>query len=142
MQVFDLDELQAKKLRPIGVETSVRRSKAWLYLNDADRTLLEMVEKGISHRLIGQALGLNAGTVSRRLAMLRSRLRSPLARCALDPVCPLPSDARLIALMHIIGGQPIRQIARLQHLTAAAVAEQLTYARGIARGATLRSHAV
>ncbi|MGN6626114.1 MAG: hypothetical protein ACTHLN_05795 [Tepidisphaeraceae bacterium] len=138
MQVFDLDELQAKSRPPRAKEASVKKSKAWLYLNEADRTLLEMVEKGLPHRLIGQALGLNAGTVSRRLAMIRTRLHSPLARCALDPRCPLSSEARLIALMHTLGGQPVRHIARLQHLTPAAVNEHLTYARGVARGVAAR----
>ena len=75
-QVFDINEVGAD--RRSSETRSLRKSRAWPYLSEADRTMIELSEQGLSCRLIGRAVGLNAGTVSRRLALVRVRLASPL----------------------------------------------------------------
>lgn len=134
-QVFDLD---SQKIRPRESSASLRKTKAWHYLKDSDRLILEMVEKGISHRLIGQAVGINAGTVSRRLALVRLRLQTPLSRCALDPTTPLPADYRESVLLHAVTGQSLREVARTRQTTLSAVTDHVRFAQGLARGLSAR----
>lgn len=134
-QVFDLD---TQKARPRETADTLRKSRAWQCLGERDRTILEMVEKGLSHRLIGQAIGLNAGTVSRRLGLIRTRLTSPLARLALDPAAPLPADCRETAKLHAITGLSLREIARTRRLPLHAVTDHVRFAQGVARGMTAR----
>ena len=134
-QVFDLE---TQKARPRETADSLRKSRAWQYLSERDRTILEMVEKGLSHRLIGQAIGLNAGTVSRRLALIRTRLMSPLAKLALDPSTPLPADCRETARLHAITGLSLREISRTRRLPLHAVTDHVRFAQGVARGMTAR----
>ncbi|HEX8325159.1 MAG TPA: hypothetical protein VF595_14750 [Tepidisphaeraceae bacterium] len=134
-QVFDLE---TQKIRPRESPATLRATKAWHYLRPADRTILEMVERGLSHRLIGQAVGVNAGTISRRLALIRSRLQTPLARCCLDPTTPLPADARESALLHSVAGLSVREIARTRCTSASAVTDHVRFAQGVARGVSAR----
>jgi DNA-directed RNA polymerase specialized sigma24 family protein len=130
-QVFDID---AAVGRARDVSASLRKSRAWPYLREQDRTLLELVEKGLSHRLIGQAIGINAGTVSRRLVTLRNRLASPLGKLALDPTTPLPAESRESLLLHAVAGLSLRETARTRRLPLGAVTDQVRYAQGLARG--------
>ena len=134
-QVFDLDAVPSKAK---DVSASLRKTRAWPYLKESDRTILEMVEKGLSHRLIGQAVGINAGTVSRRLALIRVRLTSALARCALDPGTPLPAADRETVLLHGVAGLSLREVARTRKLPLGTVTDQVRYAQGVARGLAAR----
>ena len=134
-QVFDLD---TQKARPRETADTLRKSRAWHYLGERDRTILEMIERGVSHRLIAQAIGLNAGTVGRRLGLIRTRLGSPLARVALDPTTPLPADCRESATLHAVTGLSLREIARTRRLPLHAVTDHVRFAQGVARGMTAR----
>ncbi|MDB5324859.1 MAG: hypothetical protein JWM57_428 [Phycisphaerales bacterium] len=138
-QVFELDTL---KSRPRDTLPSLRKSRAWDHLKEADRTILEMVEKGLSHRLIGQAIGLNAGTVSRRISLIKARLQSPLARCALDPLTPLSADIRQSAVLHAVTGMSLREVARHRRLSIIAVTDHVRFAQGVARATMTRRGAL
>lgn len=134
-QVFDLE---TQKVRPRESAESLRRTRAWAYLKESDRTILEMVEKGVSHRLIGQAIGVAAGTISRRLVLIRTRLHSPLAKCALDPMTPLSKEHRETVLLHAVTGLSLREIVRARQLTLSTVTDQVRFAQGLARGLAAR----
>ena len=135
-QVFDIDSIGTDR-RTVEFQT-LRKSRAWRYLNEADRTIVELSEQRLSHRLIGRAVGLNAGTVTRRLAMIRARLTSPLAKFALDPTTALPETARDVSLHFAVTGLRPAVIARSLGLTPPEVRQTLTFAQGVLRGATRR----
>ena len=137
-QVFDINELSVDR-RQLSAP-GLRKSRAWRYLSEADRTLLELSERGLSCRLIGQAVGLNAGTVTRRLATIKARLASPLARFALDPTTALPEAARDVSLQYAITGLRPAAIARALNMSAAQVRDHLSFAQGVMRGASRRLH--
>lgn len=134
-QVFDIDWVKyIRRDAPV----SLRKSRAWTYLRESDRTILEMIEKGLSHRLIAQAVGLNAGTVSRRISLVKTRLQSPMAKLALDPTSPLPTTHRESALLHAVTGMSLREVARTRRVPLSAVTDHIRYAQGVARGMAAR----
>lgn len=135
-QVFDINDV-AGSHRTVE-KRSLRKSRAWPYLSEADRTMIELSEQGLSCRLIGRAVGVNAGTVCRRLALVRARLASPLARFALDPHSRLPESARTISLHYAVTGLRPAVIARSLNLAPPVVRDQLHFAQGVLLGATRR----
>jgi DNA-directed RNA polymerase specialized sigma24 family protein len=149
-QVFDVDTitprtrptpgLGAATLRPSSFAPAapVRETRAWAYLKEADRSVLELAERGMSHRMIGQLIGITAGSVSRKLAMVKTRLASPLARCALDPNTPLRPEERETAVQHAVTGLSLREIARARRLPLNVVTDQLRFAQGVARASLTR----
>lgn len=149
-QVFDVDTI-APRTRPTpgsGAATlppsafaravPLRQTRVWAHLKEADRSILELAERGMSHRMIGQLVGITAGSVSRRLAMVKARLASPLARCALDPNTPLRPDERETATLHAVTGLSLREVARARRLPLHVITDQIRFAQGVARASLTR----
>lgn len=116
--------------------------RAWRWLSEQDRTLLQLVQSGASRRLIASAIGMSAGNVSRRVRGIRARLMSHAAQQLLEPTCPVPDEVREVAGDHLIGGKPIREIARDRQLPLYLITRHIDYARGMIRAMTRRTHAV
>lgn len=80
-------------------------------LEEDDRTLVELARAGVPHRRIAKALGLEPGTVTRRLKRLGQRIHSPIVARLLDPKCPLGPDYRQVGVEFYLTGRTISQIA-------------------------------
>jgi len=102
-----------------------------IYLRPVDRVLLELALSGErSRRGVARALGIEAGTVTRRLSRLIARLSDGLTNALLAETCPLDADLRQLALEHFLGDQSQRELADLHRMTRGAVSRALQYVRG------------
>ena len=74
-------------------------------LPEPDRALVFMSFKASATRhMIACALGLNPGTVTRRLQRIGARLHDPLVIALLDRTCPLVPEYRQIGIEHFLQG--------------------------------------
>src|SRR4051794_38433568 len=77
-------------------------------LDRDDQILLELtLSTNVSQRRIAEMLGVEPGTVTRRLQRLSRRLRDPLVVRLLDPRCPLGPDYRQIGVEHFLAGRSV-----------------------------------
>jgi DNA-directed RNA polymerase specialized sigma24 family protein len=105
------------------------------FLLPPDKLLIEMAFKNLlSHRQIGQIIGIPAGTVTRRLQRICRRLRDPMILMLIDESCPLPSDHRAVAIGRFLHGRSTVHLARLHHLSPSEVRRAIDYVRGWFRG--------
>jgi DNA-directed RNA polymerase specialized sigma24 family protein len=88
-------------------------------LPEADRAIVHMsLKAGATRHMIGRALGLNPGTITRRLQRIGARLHDPLVIALLDRSCPLVDEYRQIGIEHFLQGlstHAIGQKHRLSH---------------------------
>ena len=143
-----LDSLDTtQKLELIGFQRDPALLDRVKFLSDQDRALVELsLRHGLSRRKMGLALGLTAGTVTRRLRRLMSRLRDPLIVAVTDPLCTLPPEHRQITIEYFLHEISIPKIAQLHEMTRFEVREMLEYVRGWHRGVSketrIRNHKV
>jgi DNA-directed RNA polymerase specialized sigma24 family protein len=91
-------------------------------LDRDDQILLELtLSTNVSQRRIAEMLGVEPGTVTRRLQRLSRRLHDPLVVRLLDPRCPLGPDYRQIGVEHFLAGRSVADIAQRLGRTRASV---------------------
>lgn len=133
LALFDSSEIgDGEQVRSIRRQPLDRAAAEWL--SDTDRAIYELADQGVALRVIARAVSLNHGTVSRRLAHVRRRLRSPVVRALLSGRCPVPEASRKITLLHLLAGRSVRQIARTLNTSEATVREHVRYTCGIVQG--------
>ena len=109
-------------------ELLLRRGR---YLAEPDRRLLTLALKHrLSVREIAPLVGLNHGSVARRVQQLKRKLCDPLIVSLVDPRCPLAQLDRELALDHHLRGRSQRSIALLHNLPPREVRRRLLYVRG------------
>ena len=112
--------------------TLLRRAKL---LPDDEKLLLELsVQRRLSSRQIGQILGVDNGTVSRRVRRIKRKLTDPVAVALCDPTCGLDPALRDLAVAHFLRGASARQLAADAGTTPEAVRRRIEYVRGWVRG--------
>jgi len=136
-----LDSLDSnQKLELVGFQRDPALLNRVKFLSDQDRALVELsLRHGLSRRKMGLALGLTAGTVTRRLRRLMNRLRDPLIVAITDPLCTLPAEHRQITIEYFLHDFPIPKIAQIHQMTRFEVREMLEYVRGWHRGVSKES---
>src|SRR5688572_8083891 len=91
----------SNSIRPRDLDLTQLLDRRMKLLADPDRLLLRMaLVHRLSHREIGDALGLSPGNVCRRLRRLQLRLCDPLVASLCDPKCPLSDEYRRIGLAY------------------------------------------
>lgn len=104
-------------------------------LEPSDRVLLDLIPTGLrTHREVARLLGIDAGTISRRLRQVLKRLNDPLVGVLLDRNCALPAEARQIGIEHFLMGLTATAIADKHQMHRRRVREQLSYMRGFVGG--------
>jgi hypothetical protein len=110
----------------------LRRAK---FLLTDDRRLVELSIRGACTRdEVGEILGITAGSSSRRLRRVLTRLNDPISVALLDPSCPLPDDYRQLGIEHFVQGRSMSALAELHRMTRRAVMRSLEFVRGWHRG--------
>lgn len=108
-----------------GVE---RRMK---YLDPADRKLLEVTLHGrLTRREAGMMLGMDAGTVTRRIHTLLRRLNTRMVMALADDGDLLPELHREVGLAFFLHKWSVRRIAQQFGLSEYMVRRMLAYVRG------------
>ena len=108
------------------------------FLLPHDRLLLDLVMKNrLSRRQVAMILGLEPGTVTRRLQRLGQRLHDPLVLALTDSSCRLAPDYRQLGIEHFLQGLSSTELADRHQIPRAHVRQMLAYIRGWHRG---RSH--
>jgi DNA-directed RNA polymerase specialized sigma24 family protein len=105
------------------------------FLPDLDRKLVELSLDGrLKRREAALLLGLSAGTVTRRLNRLMTRLNDPLVVAAIDYGDLLPEGYKEVAIGYFLRGMTVRQVARALDLPVHEVERALAYIRGWFKG--------
>ena len=131
-----LDRLSHRALPPAALaqrqtEQAERLLHRAQHLEGADRALLHLaLEHHLSTREMAALVGVNHGSVIRRLRRLRQRLTDPLVVALTDAACPLAGDDRDLALAYFMRRQPMRAIARQRGLPLRHVRRRIQYVRG------------
>src|SRR4051812_1823087 len=82
-------------------------------LEHDDQILLDLaLNTSATQRRIAEMLGVEPGTVSRRLQRIGQRVNDPIVTRLLDPHCPLGPDYRQIGVEHFLAGRSIATIAQ------------------------------
>lgn len=111
-------------------------------LSPEDQALMKMaMHLQLPVRLIGKALGVSPGNVSRRLRRLMHRIQNPLLAGLVDPNSGLPSEHRHVGLDHFLHGLPINHIARRRKLAESQVREMIQFIQGWHKGLAARQRA-
>ena len=101
------------------------------FLEPADRKLLEITLRGrLSRREAGMILGLDAGTVTRRIHTLLKRLNTRMVAALAEDGELLPELHREVGLAYFLHRRSQRWIARHFGLSEYAVRRMLEYVRG------------
>lgn len=104
-------------------------------LDKKDFALLHAAfDPSLSRRKLAQLLGIDPGTLSRRIRTLLNRLADPTIAALIDHGHTLPPQLRQIATDRLIHRKPIRRIARDSAIPIRKVAAAIQYIRGWARG--------
>src|SRR6478735_5754574 len=104
--------------------------KRMKFLEPVDRKLLEITLRGkLSRREAGMIMGLDAGTVTRRIHTLMRRLNSRVVAALVDDGDLLPELHRDVGLAFFLHRRSIRWIARQGGLSEYAVRGMITYVR-------------
>lgn len=132
-----------RSLDRVGVEKielyRFRRDEGLLqrirFLSEQDRLLVEMSLKyGMSRRKMASALGVTAGTVTRKLRRLLNLLNDPIVVELTDPTCPLTGEYREVGIEYFLHRLPIPQLAQRHSLSRTEIRQMLEYLRGWHRG--------
>lgn len=111
-----LDESYADQpaIRPDAADV-LRRAAL---LPEPDRAIVHMsLKTGASRHVIGRALGLNPGTITRRLQRIGARLHDPIVLALLDPACPLIGEYRQVGVEHFLQGLSTHAIAQKHRIS-------------------------
>ena len=114
--------------------TLLRRAE---YLPAVDRTLVRSVlEQRFSMRELGALVGVSAGSLSRRVKQLVTRLRDPVVVALIDgpSKLELSDEQRRVGLQHYLLRRSARAIARETGMTYGEVLGTMGYVRGWAGG--------
>lgn len=124
-----LEERQTKGFSAVALGPAV--ACRMQFLDEPDRKLLEMTLTGrLTRREAGLLLGLNTGTVSRRVRRILARLHHPAVVALVEAGQLLPEGYREVGLAHFLRAQPIRRIARDHALSQHAVRKIVQYVQG------------
>jgi hypothetical protein len=132
----------ASEARERTVDVWVIDRRAWRWLTEEDRAMVELAQRGGTRRMIAAAVGMSAGNVSRRIQNVRTRLMSSNARFLLEPTCPLPDQVREVAGDYLIGGKAAREISRTRRIPLYLVHRHINYASGLLRAMSRRAQSV
>ncbi len=106
------------------------------FLSGEDFKLIELsLRYNLTRRQMGVALGLTAGTVTRKLRQLIARLRDPLIVAITHEGCTLPPLHRQIGIEYFLHRSPIPTLAMKHEMTRTEIREMLEFIRGWHRGA-------
>jgi hypothetical protein len=106
------------------------------FLGEGDQKLIELsLRYNLTRRQMGTALGLTAGTITRKLRQLIARLRDPLIVAITHPDCTLPPLHRQIGIEYFLHRSPIPRLALKHEMTRTEIREMLEFIRGWHRGA-------
>ncbi|HYO10720.1 MAG TPA: sigma factor-like helix-turn-helix DNA-binding protein [Tepidisphaeraceae bacterium] len=104
-------------------------------LRREDQILVELAMSGTaSRRRMGELLGLQPGTVTRRLQRLAARLHDPIVIRLLDPRCGLSPEQRQIGAEHFLTGLTVAELAAKHGLSRERVRVILGFLREWHRG--------
>jgi DNA-directed RNA polymerase specialized sigma24 family protein len=96
-----------------------------------DRALLEMaLSRQLTRRKIAGLLGIEAGTVSRRVQRLVTRLGDPLVVALLERPGRLPDEFRQLGIEYFVQKRSIEDLADLHRVSRAQVLKMIHYVRG------------
>jgi DNA-directed RNA polymerase specialized sigma24 family protein len=99
-------------------------------LDKDDQLLVELVTNlGASHRKIAQFMGLEPGTVSRRVRRVWQRLADPIVTRLLARDCPLGPEYRQIGIEHLLVARSTARIAAEHEMSPQAVRAAIAYVR-------------
>lgn len=126
-----MDLLETRQTRGYGrVELNQGLQKRMKFLEPADRKLLEITYEGrLTRREVGMVMGLDAGSVTRRVNTLLGRLDTPIVRALVEDGDFLPELHREVALAFFLHRRSIRWISRELDLSQYAVRGMITYVR-------------
>jgi DNA-directed RNA polymerase specialized sigma24 family protein len=114
---------------PSGLEKRIS------FLPDPDRKLVELSLNGrLKRREAALLLGLSAGTVTRRLKRLMTRLNDPLVVAAIDHGDLLPEGYKAVAIGYFLRGMTVRQISRALGMNVHEIERAVSYVRGWFKG--------
>ena len=123
---------QLRADRQAQLDVLLRRAR---HLDPAEQHLASLAwAKGATARELGQMMGLNHGSVVRRLQRIKRRLTDPLIVAVLEAGMPLAGVDREIALSHCLRREPLNVVARRLNLPRAVVKKRLDYVRGWVSG--------
>jgi hypothetical protein len=106
------------------------------FLDQNDQKLIELsLRYNLTRRQMGTALGLTAGTITRKLRQLIARLRDPLIVAITHPDCTLPPLHRQIGIEYFLHRTPTPRLASKHGMTRTEIREMLEFIRGWHRGA-------
>jgi len=112
------------------------------HLEPDEKLLVELAFKNhLSHRQIGQLMKVEAGTITRRLQRICTRLRDPLILsliddCARRSTHALPEQTRALALGHFLHRKSATELARVYGRSEREISRALDFVRGWYRGVT------
>jgi hypothetical protein len=102
-----------------------------ILLGDEQRRLMELVLSGRhSLRELGRLIGLNPGSLCRRVRAIKQRLRSPVAAALAERGRELSDRYLRIAVAHFLHGDSVRHICRDADMPRAEALAILQYIRG------------
>jgi hypothetical protein len=109
------------------------------FLCDGDRRLIQLsLGMNLSRRQMGIAMGVTAGTITRKLRRLLTRLRDPLVIAITDSQCTLPPLHRRIGIEYFLHRASIPQLAVKHDIPRVELRAMLEYVRGWHRGVSPR----
>ena len=124
-----LETCQTRGYERVQVHRGIQ--KRMQFLDPADRKLLEITLSGkLSRREAGMMLGLDAGTVTRRIHTLLKRLNSRVVAALVEDGELLPELHREVGLAFFLHKRSQRWIARQYGLSGYAVRRMIEYVRG------------
>ena len=104
-------------------------------LPPSDRLLVELVMSGaVSRKRAAELLGVEPGTVTRRLRRISARLHDPIVRELMMDRCPLAADYRQIGVEHFLTGLSAEKLGHRHGIRASEVRRMLQFVRGWCRG--------
>jgi DNA-directed RNA polymerase specialized sigma24 family protein len=83
----------------------------------------------LSVREIAQLLHKDAGTISRSIQRLCSRLRDPMVAALLDQKSPLSPEYRQLGMEHFAQGKPIKELSDLHQMSMQEIRQMLHFIR-------------
>jgi DNA-directed RNA polymerase specialized sigma24 family protein len=126
---MELLEIQTRGYERADVHRGIQRRMQ--FLEPADRKLLEITLSGkLTRREAGMIMGLDAGTVTRRIHTLLKRLNTRMVAALVEDGELLPEYHREVGLAFFLHRRSIRAISRHFGLSEYAVRRMIEYVRG------------
>jgi hypothetical protein len=128
-----LETMQGRGYERVDIHRGIQ--KRMQFLEPADRKLLEITLRGqLSRREAGMILGLDAGTVTRRIHTLLKRLNTRMVAALVEDGELLPELHREVGLAFFLHRRSHKWIARQFGLSEYIVRRMIEYVRGWQEG--------